>query len=75
MGENSGLRKYGQRVRLDCPWLPEVWADWESEPTAMFKRINRTEYPPLFASKSWTKGVPEKDAQMYLRPSETIGIE
>lgn len=75
MGENSGIRRYGQRVRVVNPWLPEVWAEWESEPSVMFKRINRAEYPPLFAKRSWTKAVPQKDAQMYLKPSETIGIK
>ncbi|XP_023310238.1 dynein heavy chain 3, axonemal [Anoplophora glabripennis] len=73
MDEKSVIKKYRQRVHLVNPWLPEVWAEWESEPSAMFTKINRAEYPPLFAKKSWTKGVPQKDAESYLRPSETIG--
>lgn len=65
--------KYQQKINCAQPWLPEVWAEWESGPSEIFKRIEKSEFPPLFAEKSWTKGMPQKDTQMYYKPSETIG--
>ncbi|KAL1497384.1 hypothetical protein ABEB36_008364 [Hypothenemus hampei] len=64
--------KYGQRVIIRPPWLPEADPGFPS--LVDIQGINNSvAYPPLFAKKSWTRGVPEKDTQMYFRPSETIG--
>ncbi|XP_030747452.1 dynein heavy chain 3, axonemal isoform X2 [Sitophilus oryzae] len=64
--------KYGQRIVPRQPWLPVV--DERVQSLVNIQEIKESqEYPPLFAKKSSTTGVPEKDTQMYFRPSETIG--
>lgn len=64
--------KYGQRIIPRQPWLPQ--ADEEiAGPIDIQAVKDSVEYPPLFAKKSWTRGLPEKDTQIYFRPSETIG--
>ncbi|XP_076256705.1 dynein heavy chain 3, axonemal [Rhynchophorus ferrugineus] len=70
--EKPSTSKYGQRIIPRQPWLPV--ADEHLKSLIDIQEIkNNVDYPPLFAKKSWTKGVPEKDTQMYFRPSETIG--
>lgn len=66
--------KYGRKVRPKLPWLP--YAGPEGEPDASFlvkRAYESVEYPALFAKKSWTKGVFEKDTFEYYKPSESIG--
>lgn len=66
--------KYGRQMEPDLPWLP--WAGPEDEPQPSFfvkRAYDSVEYPPLFAKKSWTKGVPHKDTYEFYKPSETIG--
>ncbi|GJQ73710.1 DNAH3 [Trypoxylus dichotomus] len=66
--------KYGRQMEPELPWLP--WAGPEDEPQPSFfvkRAYDSVEYPPLFAKKSWTKGVPHKDTYEFYKPSETIG--
>ncbi|KAH1016902.1 hypothetical protein HUJ04_008056 [Dendroctonus ponderosae] len=66
------MDKYGRRIVPVPPWIPVADQDIQS-PLDIASITNSVEYPALFAKKSWTQGVPEKDTQVYWRPSETIG--
>ncbi|XP_057653134.1 dynein axonemal heavy chain 3 [Diorhabda carinulata] len=66
--------KYGPRLIPSEPWLPDAKLEGETESNWILERVEKqNEYPPIFAKKSWTKGVLAKDTQMYYKPSETIG--
>nr|CAI5856319.1 unnamed protein product [Callosobruchus analis] len=65
--------RYGHRMTFKTPLLPEARLEWETENSWLYNKVQQTEYPPIFARQSWTKGVLEKDMQMYFKPSETIG--
>lgn len=66
--------KYGQKAILRMPWMPEAGPEFETETSKFVKRVREgLKYPPLFASKSWTKSVPQKDTLQYYKPTETIG--
>ncbi|XP_050297987.1 dynein axonemal heavy chain 3 [Anthonomus grandis grandis] len=64
--------KYGRRIVPIPPWIP-IGDENVQSPVDIQSIKDSVEYPPLFTKKSWTQGVPEKDTQMYFRPSETIG--
>lgn len=68
--QNGKSRK---NMSLEIPHMPIVLKEGETEPTEVFKKIQQTGYPPIFANRSWTKGVLYKDVQMFYRPSESIG--
>ncbi|XP_045475837.1 dynein axonemal heavy chain 3 [Harmonia axyridis] len=73
---NTGgsLNKYGQKAIPRTPWMPVAGLELENEPSKFVKRVRAgLKYPPLFADKSWTRSVPEKDTQQYFKPMETIG--
>lgn len=65
--------KTKKNVSLEIPHMPIILKEGETEPTEMFKRIQQTAYPPIFAKRSWTKGVLYKDVEMFYKPSESIG--
>lgn len=65
--------KSRKNVSLEIPHMPVALKEGETEPTEAFKRIQQTCYPPIFAKRSWTKGVLYKDVQMFYKPSECIG--
>ncbi|XP_050512273.1 dynein axonemal heavy chain 3 isoform X2 [Diabrotica virgifera virgifera] len=70
----SKHQKYGPRLIPTDPWLPDAKLEGETEPNYILERVKKqNEYPPIFAKKSWTKAVLEKDIQMYFKPTETIG--
>ncbi|CAH2018067.1 unnamed protein product [Acanthoscelides obtectus] len=71
--ENDAGR-YGRRMTFKTPLLPEARLEWETENSCLYNKVQQTEYPPIFARQSWTKGVLEKDMQMYFKPSETIAL-
>lgn len=63
--------KFGRQIIPNLPWLPEADPKHDSE---LFRRVQTSmRYPPLFAKRSWTKGLPHKDTYEYYKPSETIG--
>lgn len=70
--DNFLNNKYGRRAVPVPPWIPVADQDIQS-PLDIASITNSVEYPALFAKRSWTQGVPEKDTQVYWRPSETIG--
>ncbi|CAG9767321.1 unnamed protein product [Ceutorhynchus assimilis] len=72
MVDKPEFSKYGSRIIPKPPWMP-VGDEHARSPVKITDILASVEYPPLFAKKSWTQGVPERDTQMYFRPSETIG--
>ncbi|XP_066246402.1 dynein axonemal heavy chain 3 [Euwallacea similis] len=69
MDKTSNI-KDGQRIMPRELWIPQE--DQDTSPDLQIIK-DSMEYPPLFTKKSWTQGVPEKDTQIYFKPSETIG--
>ncbi|KAK9888348.1 hypothetical protein WA026_000603 [Henosepilachna vigintioctopunctata] len=71
---NERTNKYGHKAIPRMPWMPEAGPEWETGPSKFVKRVrDGLRYPPLFADKSWTKCVPQKDTQQYFKPTETMG--
>lgn len=71
--EHVTIGKYGPRIIPKPTWIPT--GDEHTQASAVLQKIkDSVEYPPLFDKKSWTQGILKKDTQMFLTPSETIGL-
>lgn len=64
---------YRQKMLLEIPSMPIALKEGETEPSELFQKVQQTNYPPIFAKNTWTKGVLHKDVAMFYRPSESIG--
>lgn len=68
------LDEFGRRVPPDLPWLPTAGPEGEPPFSEHVLRARAAlELPPLFAPRSWTKTVNQKDVFEFYKPSETIG--
>lgn len=67
--------KFGRRLPPELPWLPPAGPEGQTGYSRHIElALKNNEYPLLFADKSWTRNVMQKDVFEYYRPSESIGM-
>lgn len=71
--EDDEGQDFRNSLCLEVPLMPVLIKEGETEPTAIFQRVQQTFYPPIFARNTWTKGVLHKDVEKFYKPSESIG--